>query len=249
MSHVYNDSFFDYIDGGARASAQAFIAHLQPMLGVQSIVDFGSGRGAWLAEWKAAGVEDICGLDGDYVDRDQLAIPVDNFLPVDLTKPQDIGRRFDLAQSLEVGEHLPETAAKTLVASMVAHSDRILFSAAVKGQGGEFHINEQPLAYWQALFAEHGYRPYDCVRPAMAANRAVEPWYRYNAILYVNDAGEAGLPDAVLSTRVEGRVRDAGDLGWRMRKLVVSAMPRGMVTFIAKTRAKIISGRAARSDA
>ena len=248
MSHVYNDNFFTYIDGGARASAKAFIAHLQPLLGVESIVDFGSGRGAWLAEWKASGVADICGLDGDYVDRDQLAIPAETFKPVDLTKPQDLGRRFDLAQSLEVGEHLPESAAKTLVASMVAHSDRILFSAAVKGQGGEFHINEQPLSYWQALFAEHGYRAFDCVRPAMAANREVEPWYRYNAILYLNAAGEAGLSDDVLSTRVDSKVQDAGDLGWRARKLIVSAMPQSMVTFIAKTRAKRIAGQAARSN-
>lgn len=244
MAHVYSDTFFDYIDAGARASARALIGHLQPLLGVGSVVDFGSGRGAWLAEWQTAGVDDICGLDGDYVDRDHLAIPADKFQPVDLTKPQELGRRFDLAQSLEVGEHLPESAAKTLVASMAAHADRILFSAAVKGQGGEFHVNEQPLSYWQALFAAHGYRPYDCVRPALASDKSVEPWYRYNSILYVNAAGEAGLPTEVLSSRVEGRVRDAGDLPWRMRKLIVSALPRSVVTSIAKSRAALIARRA-----
>ena len=77
--HVYNDTFFDYIDAGARASAKALIAHLKPHLPINSVVDFGSGRGAWLAEWQASGVEDVCGLDGDYVDRDQLAIPTDAF--------------------------------------------------------------------------------------------------------------------------------------------------------------------------
>ncbi len=244
MAHVYNDTFFDYIDGGARASARALIAHLQPLVSPTSIVDFGSGRGAWLAEWKAAGVEDVLGLDGDYVDRAQLAIPEENFSAVDLTRPQDLGRRFDLAQSLEVGEHLPESAAKTLVGSMVAHADRVLFSAAVKGQGGEFHVNEQPLAYWQALFAEHGYRAHDCVRPALWGNKSVEPWYRYNSILYVNEAGEAGLPEAVLSTRVDGKVHDSGDLPWKLRKLAVSAMPRPMVTYIAKRRAALIARRA-----
>ena len=65
--HVYNDTFFDYIDAGARASAKALIAHLKPHLPINSVVDFGSGRGAWLAEWQASGVEDVCGLDGDYV--------------------------------------------------------------------------------------------------------------------------------------------------------------------------------------
>jgi len=197
-----------------------------------------------LAEWQTAGVADVCGLDGDYVDRSQLAIPEGAFKAVDLTEPQDLGRSFDLAQSLEVGEHLPESAAKTLVASMVAHSDRILFSAAVKGQGGEFHINEQPLSYWQTLFEAHGYQAYDFVRPALAGNTSVEPWYRYNSILYLNDRSAAKAPEAVLSTRVKGRVKDAGSVPWRMRKAVVSLMPQSMVTSIAKRRAAVLAARA-----
>ena len=244
MAHVYNTDFFDYIDTGSRASARALIAAVQPWLRAESVADFGCGRGAWLAEWQDAGVEDVCGLDGDYVDRTQLAIPEIAFRPVDLTKPQDLGRRFDLAQSLEVGEHLPEGAAQTLVASMCAHADRIVFSAAVRGQGGEFHVNEQPLSFWQDLFAAHGYAAFDCIRPALAVNRAVEPWYRYNAVFYANRAGQNGLPDDVLASRVEGQVTDAGDLPWRLRKLVVSALPRPIVTSIAKGRAAVIARRA-----
>ena len=247
MAHVYSDTFFDYIDAGARTSARALIGYLQPLLRVESVVDFGSGRGAWLSEWQEAGVADVCGLDGDYVDREQLAIPVEKFRAVDLTKQQSLDRRFDLAQSLEVGEHLPTEASETLVASMTAHADRILFSAAVKGQGGEFHVNEQPLSFWQDLFAKQGYRAYDCVRPALAGNSAVEPWYRYNSILYVNEAGEVDLPDAVKATRVEGAVADAGNLHWRFRKLVVSALPRPVVTSIAKGRAAVIARRASAS--
>lgn len=244
MAHVYNDAFFDYIDAGARASARALIEVVQPWLQAESIADFGCGRGAWLAEWHAAGVKDICGLDGDYVDRAQLAIPEDAFRPVDLTRDQSLGRRFDVAQSLEVGEHLPQPAARTLVSSMTAHADRIFFSAAVKGQGGEFHVNEQPLAFWQALFEEQGFTAFDCVRPAFADRRDVEPWYRYNTIFYANEAGQAGLPEHVLATRVDGPVADAGDLPWRMRKLIVSALPRPVVTSIAKGRAAVIARRA-----
>ena len=244
MAHVYNTDFFDYIDAGARASARALIAAVQPWLKAESVADFGCGRGAWLAEWQVVGVGDVCGLDGDYVDRTQLAIPEIAFRPVDLTKPQDLGRRFDLAQSLEVGEHLPESAAETLVASMCGHADRIVFSAAVRGQGGEFHVNEQPLSFWQDLFATHGYTAFDCIRPALAQNRTVEPWYRYNAVFYANEAGQKDLPDEVLATRVEGSVRDAGDLPWRLRKLVVSVLPRPVVTSIAKGRAAVIARQA-----
>lgn len=41
----------------------------------------------------------------------------------------------------------------------------------------EHHINERPLAYWRGVFANHGYRAVDCVRPAVAGNAAVQRWY------------------------------------------------------------------------
>lgn len=243
MSHIYSAEFFDYIDIGARASAQRLIAVVQPWLRPCSVVDFGCGRGVWLDEWRRAGVQDICGLDGDYVDRRSLAIPEDSFRAVDLTKPQTLNRRFDLAQSLEVGEHLPEAAAAHLVEGLVRHSDRVLFSAAVKGQGGEFHIHEQPLRYWQGLFAEHGFAAFDCVRPRLRGDTGVEPWYRYNTILFANEAGQKGFPDAVAATIARHDLEDAGDLLWSMRKSVVRVLPRRVVTGIARLRAGMIAHR------
>ena len=131
MKHVYNDTFFDYIDQSAHSSACSLIAKLYPMLRPKSVIDLGSGRGIWLAEWQNAGVSDVLGVDGDYVDRSRLAVEQGSFLAADLTQPVRTNRRFDLAQSLEVGEHLPNSAAETLVDSLTAASDRVLFSAAV----------------------------------------------------------------------------------------------------------------------
>ncbi|MBV2360002.1 class I SAM-dependent methyltransferase [Thalassococcus sp. CAU 1522] len=246
MTHVYNNTFFDYIDEGARRSARAFIDLLQPHLDAASVLDLGSGRGVWLDEWSKAGVADVLGVDGDYVDRSRLAISSDDFLAADLTRPVDTGRRFDLAQSLEVGEHLPTEASDALVDSLTRASDRVLFSAAVTGQGGEFHVNEQPLSFWQGLFAARGYRAYDCIRPALSDNGDVEPWYRYNAVLYVNEAGRAGLPVAILRHAVpEGQaVANGGNWPWRLRRAVVSVLPQGTVTRIAQTRAALIAAQA-----
>lgn len=246
MTHIYSDQFFDYIDGGAKASAKRLIATMQPLLGASSVLDLGSGRGVWLGEWLNAGVAEVLGVDGDYVDQTRLAIPVKSFHATDLTKPLDLGRRYDLAQSLEVGEHLPTAASKTLVASLTSHSDRVLFSAAVTGQGGEFHINEQPLSFWQELFAAQGYTAFDCVRPKLKAAGDVEPWYKYNTILYVNQAGRKHLPDEVLATEIpQGtKVPNAGSLLWRLRRVIVSFLPRGIVTWIAQTRAAIIARKA-----
>lgn len=249
MTHVYSDTFFDYIDSGARRSAQAFIGLLQGALAPQSVLDLGCGRGVWLDEWHRAGVATVHGVDGDYVNRDTLAIPVDSFSAKDLTRPIDLGRRFDLAQSLEVGEHLPLEASDALVDSLTRSADRVLFSAAVVGQGGEFHVNEQPLSFWQDKFEDRGYRAYDCIRPHLGDRTDVEPWYRYNAVLYVNETGLVGLPETVTGHAVPRgqKLRNAGDLTWRLRRGIVSRLPQAAVTQIAQVRAALIASRARRS--
>jgi len=246
MSHIYSNQFFDYIDAGARTSARVMIDVVQPWLKAKSVLDLGSGRGVWLGEWIKSGVVDVAAVDGDYVDRDQLAVPKAQFHAADLTKAVDLGRRFDLAQSLEVGEHLPESASQVLVDSLTRHADRVLFSAAVPGQGGEFHINEKPLSFWQDLFSKHGYAPFDCVRPMLKDAVGVEPWYRYNTVLYANEAGQKGLPPEVLEREIRNgqKVPLAGSLGWRLRLGVVSLMPRAMVTKIAQVRAAVLARKA-----
>ena len=177
---------------------------------------------------------------------DNLSIPANSFLAGDLTKPIELPRRFSLAQSLEVGEHLPTSASDALVDSLTSAADRVLFSSAVVGQGGEFHINEQPLSFRQKKFAERGYRAYDCLRPRLAGINAVGPWYRYNSILYVNDAGATGLPDQVTQTAIENGqdVTSAGDWKWRVRRNVVRHLPRKAVTRIAQIRSVVIAAQA-----
>lgn len=243
MSHIYNNTFFDYIDESAHASAEELIGLLYPMLKPQSVLDLGSGRGTWLAQWRRAGAAEVMGVDGDYVDQSNLAVDQAEFKAADLTKPVKMRKRYDLAQSLEVGEHLPLSAAPVLVDSLTSASDRVLFSAAVKGQGGEFHVNEQPLSFWQELFEAKGYRAFDCLRPSMRGNRKIAPWYRYNSILYVNVDGMAGLPDEVLRTAVptSHKVQDGGDALWKLRRSVVSHLPRDTVTKIAQVRASVLA--------
>ncbi len=76
-------------------------------------VAFGSPNG------KKAGVETVLGVDGDYVERDRLVTDPSNFLSADLTKVVESPDRFDVVQSLEVGENLPTEASHSLVKSLV----------------------------------------------------------------------------------------------------------------------------------
>lgn len=239
--HRYSHDFYDYIDAGSRRSAKAVADLLLPELKIRSLLDVGAGHGAWAAEWIAAGVKDVVAVDGDYVDRGQLAIPAANFRPHDLSTPLDLKRRFDLVQSLEVAEHLPATKAEQFVDNLVAHGDVILFSAAVPNQGGEHHVNEQPPEYWRSKFAKRGFAVFDFVRPGFRDADGVMPWYRFNSYLYANPAGQKRLSKAILATRVadDQLLAIGGDFKWLLRRAAVRMIPSALVKPIAMAKAKI----------
>ena len=69
---------------------------------------------------------------------------------------------------LEVAEHIPPECADIFVESLTwGLAPVIMFSAAVPGQGGTLHLNEQWPAYWASKFAQHGYVLIDCLRPQL----------------------------------------------------------------------------------
>jgi hypothetical protein len=161
-------------------------------------MDVGCGGGSWLQVWKELGVDDLTGVDSEPPRR-----PVCYAWKVwDLTRPMDLGRKVDLVQCLEVGEHLPTDAASTLVASLTRHAQVILFSAALPGQGGWQHINERPPAYWRTLFETHGFAIFDCLRPKMRRVKAVRLSTAYNTFLYAHSDAWPRLPAEVLQSRI-----------------------------------------------
>ncbi len=248
--HVYNTDFYDYIDDGSRSSARTVAPLLLAEMTIDSLLDVGAGHGAWASEWMAAGVADVVAVDGDYVKPDQLVIPPAHFRAADLSLPLDLGRTFDLVQSLEVAEHLPHAKAATFVETLTRHGDVVLFSAAVPHQGGEHHVNEQPPEYWRQLFGTHGYAAFDFLRPRLAGQKQVKGWYRFNSYLYANPAGQKRLSDAVLATRVaDGRPLEiGGDFAWNARRAMVRLIPSGLVKPVAMVKASVearVRGRTA----
>lgn len=192
---VYSSKWYDVQHVGSSRSADAIVPLVLKTFDVASVVDVGCGVGAWLAGFLRNGVTDITGLDGDYVNREALLVPSDRFTPHDLRVPIDLHRTFDLAVSLEVAEHLPESNAAAFVASLVRLSGVIMFSAAIPKQGGRAHINEQWPSYWATLFAQHGYRCVDLVRPQVWNDEAVEFWYAQNLVFYVSPEQVARHPE------------------------------------------------------
>jgi SAM-dependent methyltransferase len=193
----YNASFYEGQRDGSSRSAAAVVPLVVETVGPATAVDVGCGVGTWTRALLDAGV-DAVGVDGDYVDRGALAIARERFLARDLRLPLDLGRTFDLAMSLEVGEHLPPASAAPFVRELTALAPVVLFSAAIPWQGGVRHLNERWQSYWVGLFGECGYEPYDVVRPRVWADPAIDPWYAQNTLLFAtaDAAARVGLGDA-----------------------------------------------------
>jgi SAM-dependent methyltransferase len=231
QGYTYGSDFFDYIERGSRRSAARVVQMVAQTLHPASVVDVGCGRGMWLAEWIKAGVTDCIGVDGDYVDRKALVVPGDRFIASDLSRTFDLARRFDLVQSLETAEHIAPEFAEIFIANLCRHGGVVLFSAAVPGQGGESHVNEQSPDYWCRKFLAHGYAAYDWLRPRIRDLTEIEPWYRYNSLLFATDEAARSLPSQVRAARLgpDVPVPNSAPLAWRTRNACVRCLPRAVV--------------------
>jgi SAM-dependent methyltransferase len=150
----------------------------------KSVVDVGCGIATWLEVFQKHGVNSILGIDGDYVKREQLHIADEYFLAKDLELPLNLNAKFDLAICLEVAEHLKPEAAETFIDSLTQLSDVVIFSAAIPGQGGQNHINEQWLTYWEKLFNSRGFFLDDWLRSKIWNKSTVEFWYKQNMVTF-----------------------------------------------------------------
>ena len=180
----YDRSFFEALEEGVRRSADVAAGPIMEIIRPRSAVDLGCGTGIWLAALRVRGVEDILGIDGPWVPREQLAIPEDLFWQHDLTKAFRIDRRFDLALCLETAEHLPAEAAPVLVETLTRLAPVVVFSGAVPEQKGQGHVNEQWPEYWINLFAERGYLCSTALRDLLWNDERVDVWYRQNLLCF-----------------------------------------------------------------
>jgi SAM-dependent methyltransferase len=196
-SRLYDDAFFSRHTDATVQSARIIVPHVLRKVRPRKVVDVGCALGAWLKVFAEHGAEVIQGLDGHYVDSSKLLIRKENFTPVDLveTIKSDINPvmekadgRYDLAVCLEVAEHLPESSAPDLVRMLTTLAPIVLFSAAVPGQGGVGHINEQWPDYWKQRFEERGFERVDGIRRHIWNNQRVHWWYRQNIFLFATRA-------------------------------------------------------------
>lgn len=185
---TYTAKYYGEIGDPALLAARQIVPIVLELVpGIRRVADVGCGTGAWLVPFLEAGC-DVQGFDGPWVEDRSLLIPSERFSVLDLRAPTaPPGRHeFDLVLSIEVGEHLPHEVSGPFVDHLVALAPVVMFSAAIPGQGGLDHVNEQPQEFWQGLFVDRGYECFDPIRPRVWRDRRIPMWNRRNIRLYVD---------------------------------------------------------------
>jgi SAM-dependent methyltransferase len=210
MNGPYDQSFYDAQREGSARSARVVVPILCDVFRPSSSIDVGCGVGTWVAQFVASGVGGAMGVDGDWVRPEQLVVAPEKFRAVDLRTitAGAIGKSFDLATSFEVAEHLPPDRSDGFVELLTSLAPAVAFSAAIPGQGGTDHINEQWPSAWAARFVARGFDCYDLVRPRVWIDEDVEWWYRQNILVFVRRDAATKYPGLAGHKPVDPRAVD-----------------------------------------
>jgi SAM-dependent methyltransferase len=180
----YSGEFYTERRQRTLVSARRTLELVAEVAPFRSVVDVGCGTGTWLSVAGELGASRLVGYEGTWVSKEMMDEPAASLILGDLGQPLRVEETFNLAISLEVAEHLPLERADSFVGELCALAPVTLFSAAIPGQGGRGHVNEQWQSYWADLFARNGRVPVDLVRPKLWIDDAVPFFYRQNILLY-----------------------------------------------------------------
>ena len=184
-SDFYNSDFYEMQAKKSFESAQVVLKMVFDLYKPKTVVDFGCGKGTWLAAAEKLGALKLKGLDGDWIEKEKMYSKKIDFESVNFEKKIKLVQKYDLAISLEVAEHLNRRVADEFIENLCNASDVVLFGAAITGQGGVNHINEQWQSYWINKFRKRGYDCIDIIRPELWQNDLIEWWYIQNTFLFI----------------------------------------------------------------
>jgi hypothetical protein len=175
----FGGEVYSNIRVGCQRSAAVVAPAVQEIVGATSVIDVGGGEGWWAAAFAELGARAVS-IDTGSLDHPAAGV---EHVRYDLRRglPTGLGT-FDLALCLEVAEHLDQEAGDRLVAGLCELAPVVLFSAAVPGQGGHGHLNEQWPAYWVERFSSFGFQCSGALRWRFWRDEGVEEWYRQNLL-------------------------------------------------------------------
>jgi SAM-dependent methyltransferase len=212
---IYDAEFYADMEISSVTSAKEIVPMLLNLYHPDSIVDFGCGTGAFAVEFLQNGIKDVIGYEGDWMRTAKTLLQKDRFIYVDFKDEIKPSRKYDMCLCLEVAEHIDHSSARTLISSLTALSQRIVFSAAIPHQGGNHHINEQWPEYWAHLFAEKGYILAWDPRISIWNNSKIASCYRQNLLVFEKSSeSEINVPLSLVHP-------EAWNLGMKYRKVPI----------------------------
>ena len=154
---MYSAAFHKAIESDELPQAVRVADYIQTYIKPSVFYDFGCSTGLYLREIKkrlptieSKGFE----FSKDAVD----AALCPDIIETDLTVPLFFEKKANtLGICLEVLEHIDDRYWKEVLTNLTNHSDTLIFSAALPGQGGTGHINCRPRIDWIRRFHELGW--------------------------------------------------------------------------------------------
>lgn len=179
MENNYNKYFFDNYDGGDysdetiwadffRGVADKIIDYFSP----KSILDAGCANGYLVRAFRERGVE-AWGIDISSFAINSAPAEIRPYLNVQSITdplPESFPKKFDIAITIEVLEHLfPEDGAKA-IERLCSYADNVLFSSTHDDIEDKMHVNVQLPEYWAKEFAKNSFyrdliQPVDFISP------------------------------------------------------------------------------------
>lgn len=214
LGRIYNEDFYAEQKDASYKSAEAIVPILIDLFKPNSVIDVGCGVGGWLHLFQKNGVSDICGYDVNELSDDKYFIDKNLIRTnADISNINfRINEKADLLICLEVAEHLPVEVADQFILNLASASPVVIFSAALPGQTGVNHINEQPTWYWREKFNKIGYMEIDFIRPQILQNEDICWWYRQNITCFVNPETLSSNPKLAAQAKIHGQRKDVHKL-------------------------------------
>lgn len=210
LKDIYKESFFCRRHKMAWR-APVICTAIASAIQFDSVIDVGCAIGDLVAGFQDLG-KHAFGIEGSQGAEPYLVCPRDTVFFRDLRRPLDspaaIKKLFirapdrkplyGLVTALEVAEHIEPEYAEQFVTTLTELSNRVLISAAPPGQKGHYHVNCQPVSYWDALFGKRGYVRKDgivrTIKDAWAPYRHKDGVRAYDKNLHYYEARNA-TPD------------------------------------------------------
>lgn len=185
---MYSRDFHRSIENDEHPQAVRLADYISTHIRPSTFLDFGCSTGLYLGEIKRR-LPDISAHGFEFSAEAVANALCADIQHCDLTLPLTRERRPNtLGLCLEVLEHIDDAHWKTVLTNITGLCDRLIFSAAVPGQGGTGHINCRVKLDWIRRFHALGWVvDVDATRHLLDFMRSGYHmgWFAWNVVVFV----------------------------------------------------------------